>query len=233
MEITSVNGNNFWKHNDVLQWKHFPRNKPFVGGIYRSPVNSPHKGQWHGALVFSLICVWINGWVNNHKAGDLRRYRSHYDVIVMISWWYDDRNIVKKVSQTDGQTDWTIHRAAWSQLKIITTDTRYLTNEGEIWDFFVSFNWLCSASVTSFLRDDSRLAPSQWETSLQSNAVSHWLGANLESALFLYVILDRFIKTPNCTVFPMCFSIYYQNNGPVQYSHWGTDDVSCSRRNQS
>ena len=23
-----------------------------------SPVNSPHKGQWHGALMFSLICVW-------------------------------------------------------------------------------------------------------------------------------------------------------------------------------
>ena len=32
-------------------------------------------------------------------------------------------------------------------------------------------------------RADSRLAPSQWETSLQSNTVSHWLGANLESAL--------------------------------------------------
>ena len=32
---------------------------------------------------FSLICVWINGWVNNHKAGDLRRYCAHYDVIVM------------------------------------------------------------------------------------------------------------------------------------------------------
>ena len=47
------------------------------------PVNSPHKGQWRGALMFSLICVWINGWVNNRKAGDLRRYRAYYDVIVM------------------------------------------------------------------------------------------------------------------------------------------------------
>ena len=47
------------------------------------PVNSPHKGQWRGALMFSLICVWINGWVNNGKAGDLRRYRAHYDVTVM------------------------------------------------------------------------------------------------------------------------------------------------------
>ena len=47
------------------------------------PVNSPHKGQWRGALTFSLICVWINGWVNNHEAGDLRRYRVHYDVTIM------------------------------------------------------------------------------------------------------------------------------------------------------
>ena len=61
----------------------FPRNWPFVRGIHRSPVNSPHKGQWRGALMFSLICVWINNWVNNREAGDLRCCRAHYDVIVM------------------------------------------------------------------------------------------------------------------------------------------------------
>ena len=33
--------------------------------------------------MFSLICVWINGWVNNREAGDLRRHRAHYDVNVM------------------------------------------------------------------------------------------------------------------------------------------------------
>ena len=49
------------------------------------PVNSPHNGQWRGALMFSLICVWINDWVNNREAGDLRRHRGHYDVIVMIT----------------------------------------------------------------------------------------------------------------------------------------------------
>ena len=54
-----------------------------VRGIHRSSVNSPHKGQWCGALMFSLICVWLNGWVNNREAGDLRRYCAHYDVIVM------------------------------------------------------------------------------------------------------------------------------------------------------
>ena len=47
------------------------------------PVNSPHKGQWRGTLMFSLIYAWINDWVNNREAGDLRRHRGHYDVIVM------------------------------------------------------------------------------------------------------------------------------------------------------
>ena len=54
-----------------------------AGRIHRSPVNTPLKGQWRGALMFSLICVWINGWVNNREAGDLRRYLAHYDVTVM------------------------------------------------------------------------------------------------------------------------------------------------------
>ena len=70
-------------HDDVIKWEHFPRYWPFVRGIHRSPVNSPHKGQWRRALMFSLICVWINGWVNNRKAGDLRRYRGHYGVNVI------------------------------------------------------------------------------------------------------------------------------------------------------
>ena len=73
----------FLTHDEVIKWKHFPRNWPSVRGIHRSPVNSPHKSQWRGALIFSLICVWINGWVNNGEAGDLRRYRAHYDVTVM------------------------------------------------------------------------------------------------------------------------------------------------------
>ena len=70
-------------HDDVIKWKHFPRYWPFVRGIHRSPVNSRHKGQWRGALIFSLICVWINGCANNREIGDLRRHRTHYDVIVM------------------------------------------------------------------------------------------------------------------------------------------------------
>ena len=84
---THIRASAWKKHDDVIKWTHFPRYWPFVRGIHRSPVNSPHKGQWRGALMFTLICVWINGWVNNRKAGDLRRNRAHYDVTVMNSGW--------------------------------------------------------------------------------------------------------------------------------------------------
>ena len=49
----------------------------------RGEFTGPRTGQWCGALMFSLICVWINGWVNSGEAGYLRRYRAHYDVTVM------------------------------------------------------------------------------------------------------------------------------------------------------
>ena len=71
-------------HVDVIKWKHFPRYLPFVRGIHRSTVNSPHKGQWCGALMFSLICARIIGWVNNDEAGDFRCHGAHYDVTVML-----------------------------------------------------------------------------------------------------------------------------------------------------
>ena len=69
----------WWRH----QMETFSALLAICAGIHRGPVNSPHKDQWRGALMFSLICVWINGWVNNREAGDLRRYRAHYDVTVM------------------------------------------------------------------------------------------------------------------------------------------------------
>ena len=69
----------WWRH----QMEPFSALLALYAGIHRSPVNSPHKGQWRGALMFSLICAWINGWVNNREAGDLRRHRAYYDVAVM------------------------------------------------------------------------------------------------------------------------------------------------------
>ena len=91
-ELTTVEGRNseltlrvsiWWRH----QMETFSALLAFCAGNSPVPGEFPHKGQRRGALMFSLICVWINGWVNNRKAGDLRRYRIHYDVIVMI-WWH-------------------------------------------------------------------------------------------------------------------------------------------------
>ena len=87
-------------HDYVIKWKHFPRYWPFVRGIHWSPVNSPHIGQWRGALVFSLICALVKGCVNNREAGDLIRYRAHYDVTVML--WNDKM----------------IHTGGWLYIKI-------------------------------------------------------------------------------------------------------------------
>ena len=47
--------------------------------------NSPVRTKASDAELscFSLICAWIFRWVNTRETGDLRRYRSQYDVIVM------------------------------------------------------------------------------------------------------------------------------------------------------
>ena len=69
-------------------WRHhmetFSALLAFCAGNSPVPVNSPHKGQWRGALMFSLISAWTNSWSNNRDAGDLSRRRAHYDVTVMM-----------------------------------------------------------------------------------------------------------------------------------------------------
>ena len=73
-----------WRH----QMETFSALLAICAGNSPVPVNSLHKGQWRGALMFSLICVWINGWENIREAGDLRRYRAHYDVIIMFDRYF-------------------------------------------------------------------------------------------------------------------------------------------------
>ena len=107
---------------------------------YWSPVNSHHKGQWRGALMFSLICAWINVCVNNRGAGDLRHHRAHYYIIVMfmcwclvvvLGWWgdYVINNASLQVSQSfSGTHHWfsIIHLVSWSLLEI--ADIRIIFN---------------------------------------------------------------------------------------------------------
>ena len=141
-----VDGSSFWCDDkninyDVIKWKHFPRNWPFLRGIHRSPVNSPHKGQWRGALMFSLICVWMNDWVNNREAGDLRRHLDHYDVSVM-------------------------HMGHDTMVYVLCFITPC---------FALNIN-----------RADSRLAPGQWETSLQSNTIG-WAQFIVQRIIFRWI----------------------------------------------
>ena len=76
-------------HDDVIKWKHFLCFWPFVRGIHWSLMNSPHKGQWCRALMFSLISAWTNSWVNNRDDSDLRHYHTHYVITIM----HQERNV--------------------------------------------------------------------------------------------------------------------------------------------
>ena len=211
-----------WKHS---WWRHqkgtFSASLALCAGIHRSSVNSPHKGQWRGTLMFSLICLWIKGWVNNHEAGELRRHGAYYDVIVVLI-----RKALQALCEVDSPHIWPRQTAEqtedlpviWNTMMFtgrhrnILERRQYLTR---IIKVLLKFVWFCLV-VTHYVslsscnnqsrfainclwlhwgwvgvsglhgissRADSRLALSQWETSVQSNAVSHWLDASLESAL--------------------------------------------------
>ena len=71
-----------WRH----QMETFSTLLAFCVGNSPVTVNSPLKGQWREVLIYSFIYAWMNGWVNNRDAGDLRRHRTHRDVIVMECW---------------------------------------------------------------------------------------------------------------------------------------------------
>ena len=89
----------WWRH----QMETFSALLALCAGNSPVPVNSPHKGQWRGALMFSFICAWIHDWVNNREAGDLGRHRGHYDVIVMrLTFLFSDTEQRRRVSWSPG-----------------------------------------------------------------------------------------------------------------------------------
>ena len=83
LETARLHDLNPWRRHQLGT---FPCYWTFVRGIHRSPMNSPHEGQWRVALMLSFICAWINGWVIIGEAGELRRRRAHYVVTVIQCW---------------------------------------------------------------------------------------------------------------------------------------------------
>ena len=83
-ERHNINAQSAARHDDVIKWKHLPRYWPFVRGIHRSQVNSPHNGQWRGALMFSLICYHclhiycIQLWNARHRHCNSTRKTVHH-----------------------------------------------------------------------------------------------------------------------------------------------------------
>ena len=80
-----------------------------------SPLNSLHKGQWRGALMFSLTCAWMNSSVNNRKASYLRCHCAHYDVTVMCVW----ANEIDKKALCDSIISWyVLISGTWNAVSI-------------------------------------------------------------------------------------------------------------------
>ena len=96
-------------HDDAIKWKHFLHDWPFVRGIHRSPVDSPHKGQWRGALMVYLICTWTNGRANKRDASDLRCHRAHYDVTVINCFVVDSVTISCMKQDISPKIIWILH----------------------------------------------------------------------------------------------------------------------------
>ena len=111
--------------------------------VHRSPVNSPHNGQWRGALVFSLICAWTDGWANNRDACDLRRHRAHYDVTVTYLWFpqycccfvFNELTTYLKMAVV-------INVVIWGRAKV-----RPFCGKKNFWNIIQNFVQLCIAHI--------------------------------------------------------------------------------------
>ena len=82
----SQSGTNTSEHGGVIKWKYFPRYWVFVRELHRLILLT--KASDAELWCFPWSTPEQNGWANNQDAGDLKRHRAHYDIIVMKQ--YDD-----------------------------------------------------------------------------------------------------------------------------------------------
>ena len=156
---------------DVIKWQHFLRYWPFLWGIHLSQVDSPHKGQWRGYLMLSVICTWTNGWANNRDAGDMRRYRAYYDVTIMhlvsCLWWRRHRGLpsqhvrVQQCSITLWNGGQIVHEAhcvfnhyiIGHQSPVVTNGMRYNNLSGVLKIRYVCANSVQEECIAIFLNE--------------------------------------------------------------------------------
>ena len=81
---------------------------PSNGNIFRVTVSLCEEFTGHRWILLTkaadaeLWCFlwsapWINDWVNNSEAGDLRRHRAHYDIIVMHRYTFDTVELILSI----------------------------------------------------------------------------------------------------------------------------------------
>ena len=164
---TSCHGTISWRRH---QMETFSAWLALCAGNSPVPVNSPHKGQWRGALMFTLICVWINGCVNNREAGDLRRYCAHYVVTVMfrinITVWGDSP-----------------HKGPAMRIfvdKFVVSPNTCSANSRISMTLIWRYYNVMGCILFNVYSDHSEYGLSQLETTLHCNVVSHWLNPHSE-----------------------------------------------------
>ena len=198
------------------------------------PVNSPHKGQWRGALMFSLICAWINDWVNNGEAGDLKRPRGHYDVSVMQRNYGEIHRWLKYIQKEDKNG---IDIITSTHLNVVYPTSKIIRNNGRHGDVrkwkrlpqYQPFMWRIQGSV--ILRYDifccypdkmsNKQSSFQWFETPQSPCVIIVM-TNMLHLSYSLTLAQRVINTLNAIlndVFTESPFIYMRYRRKVQHTY--------------
>ena len=109
MHVITVTSNGRYgvsnSHDDVIKWKHLPHYWPFVRGIHRLPVNSPHKDQWRGALICARTSSWCLLWSALNKQLDKQSTRRCFETPPRsLCRYYNDNSAHKLLKQSCAKT---------------------------------------------------------------------------------------------------------------------------------
>ena len=92
-EIWQLSNCQIWPHDDVMIWKCFPHYWPFVRGIHRSLVDSPHKGPviWG----FEFICSYLNMLLNKQSSYRWVGTPWHLCDVTLIAFYFPSSGLVQ------------------------------------------------------------------------------------------------------------------------------------------